>query len=408
MKKLKAALLGIGQRGIGYIEYVLKDMEELDIVAVSDTIEERAINAKNILIDFGHNPSVYTNSIDLMDKEDLDCVFIFTPWISHIKLSIEAMKRNIAVAMEVGGAYDIHELWQLVYTYEETKTPFMMLENCNYGRLELMTLNMVEKGVLGEIIHASGGYMHDLRDEVSEGYYRKHYRLDNYRKRNAENYPTHELGPIAKILKINEGNRFMTLSSHVSKTRGLKEYVENNLSEKNEAAKGLEIKQADIVKTIIECANGELVSITLDTTLPRYYSRGFFVQGTKGLVNEENMSVFLEVDTDLSDHFEWNKKFNNIDKYYEKYEHPIWENYLKEGVKKGHGGMDYLVVKAFVDALNNNEKMPIDVYDAAALLAVTALSEQSIALGGQKVYFPDFTQGKWIYDEKTFVDEQSR
>ena len=150
------------------------------------------------------------------------------------------------------------------------------------------------------------------------------------------------------------------------------------------------------------------MSITLDTTLPRYYSRGFFVQGTKGLVNEENMSVFLEADTDLSDHFEWNKKFNNIDKYYEKYEHPIWENYLKEGVKKGHGGMDYLVVKAFVDALNNNEKMPIDVYDAAALLAVTALSEQSIALGGQKVYFPDFTQGKWIYDEKTFVDEQSR
>lgn len=408
MNKLRAGLLGIGQRGLGYIEYVLKDMEELNIVAVCDSFEDRAINAKNILSEYGHNPKVYTDSIELMDNEDLDCVFIFTPWISHIKFSIEAMKRNIAVAMEVGGAYDIHELWKLVDTYEETKTPFMMLENCNYGRLEMMTLNMVKQGVLGEIIHVSGGYMHDLRDEVSEGYYRKHYRLDNYRKRNTENYPTHELGPLAKILRINDGNRFMTLSSHVSKTRGIKEYIDNNLSEKNKDAKGLEIRQADIVKTIIECANGELVSITLDTTLPRYYSRGFYVQGTKGLVNEDNMSVFLEEDTDLKDHFEWSKHFNNIEKYYEKYEHPVWKEYLKEGVKKGHGGMDYLVVKAFVDALNNNEKMPIDVYDAAVLLSVTALSEQSIALGGQKVYFPDFTQGKWIYDEKTFVDEKSK
>lgn len=408
MKKLRTGVLGLGKRGTFLLEHILLDFEELEIVALGEPIYERLNNGLNICKKFNHNPKLYKDSLELLDKEELDCVFIFTPWISHIRLSIESMKRNIATAMEVGGAYDIHELWKLVDTYEETKTPFMMLENCCYGRLEMMTLNMVEKNVLGEIIYVSGGYMHDLRDEVSEGYHNKHYRLDNYRKRNTENYPTHEIGPLAKILKINEGNRFISLTSQSSKSRGLKEYIKNNFSEKNKCLENLDFNQGDIISTTIKCANGELINLRLDTTLPRYYSRGFFVQGTKGLVNEENNSVFLENDTDMNDHFYWKNNFNNIDKYLRKFEHPIWKKYLEEGVKKGHGGMDYLVIRDFIQALKNNTKIPIDVYDAASWLAITTLSEQSIALGGQLVYFPDFTQGKWIYDDLSFVDDLSK
>lgn len=399
MKKLKAGIIGLGQRGMGYLDYVLLDMEEIDIVAVCDTVEERSIQAKEMAINKGHNTSSYINSDDLFNNESLDCVFIMTPWVSHISLSIEAMNRGIPVAMEVGGSYDLEELWELVRAYESTKTPIMMLENCCYGRLEMMTMNMVNQGVLGEIVHVSGGYLHDLRDEISEGRYRKHYRLDDYIKRNTENYPTHEIGPLAQILKINRGNRFLTLSSFASKSRGLEEYLLNNGSEKNEGAKNKRFNQADVVITNIKCANGELVTIKLDTTLPRYYSRAFYVQGTKGLVNEENNSIFLEEDTSQKDHFNWNKNYNNVEKYYEKYEHPVWKKYLEDGVKMGHGGMDYLVVKAFIDALNNKDEMPIDVYDAAAWMAITTLSEQSIALGGQQVYFPDFTKGKWIFEK---------
>lgn len=405
MKKFKAGLLGVGKRGYSYLENVFLDMDKLEIVAVSDVIPERVDRAKNLCKEHNQEPTGYYSSIELLDNENLDCVFIMTPWISHIRLSIEAMKRNIPVAMEVGGAYDLHEIWELVDTYESTKTPFMMLENCNYGRLEMMTLNMVEQGLLGEIVHVSGGYMHDLRDEVSMGYSEKHYRLDNYRKRNAENYPTHELGPLSKILKINAGNRFLNLSSQVSKAKGLDSYIASSEDSRVDSARGLSFNQGDIVKTNIKCANGELITLTLDTTLPRYYSRGFYVQGTKGLVNEENMSVFLGKDTTIEDHFDWQKNYGNVKKYYEQYDHPVWKKYLEEGVKKGHGGMDYLVIDAFLNALENNEKMPIDVYDCASLLAVTALSEQSISLGGQLVYFPDFTQGKWMYDEHTFVDK---
>lgn len=48
----------------------------------------------------------------------------------------------------------------------------------------------------------------------------RHYRLDNYLARCCDNYPTHELGPIAKILDIHNGNRFVSLTSTATKAVG--------------------------------------------------------------------------------------------------------------------------------------------------------------------------------------------
>ena len=55
--------------------------------------------------------------------------------------------------------------------------------------------------------------------------------------------------------------------------------------------------------------------------------------------------------------------------------------------------MDYLVFRAFVESVKNGTGVPIDIYDAAAWMAVTCLSEESIALGGAPVAIPDFTGG---------------
>ena len=52
-----------------------------------------------------------------------------------------------------------------------------------------------------------------------------------------------------------------------------------------------------------------------------------------------------------------------------------------------------------LDAYKSGKEMPIDVYDSAAWMAITALSEQSIALGGAAVSVPDFTNGKWLLRE---------
>ena len=58
--------------------------------------------------------------------------------------------------------------------------------------------------------------------------------------------------------------------------------------------------------------------------------------------------------------------------------------------------MDGLVLAAFADAIREGRPTPIDVYDVAAWMATTALSEQSIALGSAPVAYPDFTNGAWM------------
>ena len=151
-----------------------------------------------------------------------------------------------------------------------------------------------------------------------------------------------------------------------------------------------------MVNTIIKCSNGESILLTLDTTLPRAYSRGFTVQGTKGMYMEDNASIFLDGDEGAKDHFEWKKQWGNVERFREKYEHPLWKDYLKAGVKKGHGGMDYLIFSDFIRCLQEGLPMPLDVYDMASWMSITALAEESIALGGQPVAIPDFTNGKWI------------
>ncbi len=398
MKTFRMALIGLGQRGEVLYQAALRSREYVEFAAVCDTYADRCENlAAEMEKDGRKRPAIYADFRKCLDEIKPDCVLVSTSWDMHIEVSMYAMERGIAVACEVGGGYSMDSLWQIVRCYERTKTPIMMMENCCYGRMELLALEMKRQGVLGKLVHCEGAYRHDLRKEVTEGAEKRHYRLQQYIHRNCENYPTHEVGPIAKILDINCGNRFVSLYSIGSASVGMPDFVERN---NIESLKGVQFNQSDIVTTVIKCANGETITLHLDTSLPRYYSRGFLVQGTKGLICEENQSVYMEEEFD-EECFDWHENFNNIDKYYAKYEHKIWQGY-KPG-EEGHGGMDMLVFDAFFEALDKNLPMPIDVYDMATWMCISILSEQSIATG-QAVAFPDFTDGKWILKKNTFAE----
>ena len=400
MKKFRVALIGVGGRGEGLYRVALKFRKNVDYVAVCDSYLDRCeYVAKEMEEDGRPRPALYTDYIRCIDESQPDAIVVATAWEAHIRVSTYAMEKGIAVACEVGGAYSLESLWELVRCYERTQTPIMMIENCCYGRLELLALNMKRKGVLGEIVHCEGAYRHDLREEVTSGKEKRHYRLQQYIHRNCENYPTHEIGPIAKLLDINCGNRFLSLHSFGSKSAGLEAYVEKKGLEE---LKGVRFNQSDVVTTVIKCQNGETVVITLDTCLPRYYSRGFLVEGTKGLICEENQSVYLDEEFQ-SEVWEWKPHFGNVDRYYEKYEHPIWRDYHPG--EEGHGGMDALVFDAFFKALEEGKPMPIDVYDMATWMSISVLSEQSLATG-QNVTFPDFTDGKWILRKNQFETEE--
>lgn len=395
MDTIQIGFVGLGCRGASLLKDVVLGQGE-QVTAVCDTYRDRAEKGGELVYEAsGMRPQVYQDYREMIADKNVNTVIIATAWESHVEIAIAAMKAGKAVAMEVGGAYTLDQCYDLVRTYEETGTPFMFLENCCFGRREMMVLHMAELGVLGEVVHCSGGYQHDLRHEIVFGRENRHYRLRNYLARNCENYPTHDLGPIAKVLKINHGNRMMTLTSTASKAAGLHEYILQNKPE-DEYLKNKQFAQGDIVTTVIRCANGETIVLTLDTTLPRYYSRGFTVRGTKGMYEETTDSVFLDSEEDRGHDFDWRKVCaGNAEKYEEEYDHPVWKQYLKEGVQGTHDGMDWLEFKQFFQALREGTPMPVDVYDAVSWMAVTVLSEMSIQKGGAVMDIPDFTNGRW-------------
>ena len=394
-KRMRLGIIGTSGRAWELIRETIADVPTIEIAVLCDLVPAKMDKTMEILREkeYPFTPWTTTNYHEMLDKNKVDAVLITTCWNEHVEIAIDCMKAGIPSGFEVGGASSIDQCWELVKTYEKTKTPCFMLENCCFGRRELMVLNMVRQGLFGDIIACKGGYLHDLRDEVSEGKQNRHYRLRNYIHRNGENYPTHELGPIAKVLNINHGNRMLSLTSTASRAAGLHEYIKTHMPE-NEELLHTRFAQGDIVTTVIRCAGGETITLTLDTTLPRYYSRDFTVRGTKGMYEEVTDSIFFDEEhKDL--HFKWHEQWGNAKKYADPYEHPIWKQFLSDGVHGSHGGMDWLVFNAFFDSIIEKKPCPIDVYDAASWMCITALSEESIAMGGQPVAIPDFTNGAW-------------
>ncbi len=403
--KIKIGYVGVGRRGLSMLKNCFIKMNDVDITVLCETSDERVAMARDV---FTENqkpmPKITDCYDDIITDPEIDAVVIMTGWDSRPEMAKKAMLAGKYTAIEVGCSETLAECFELVSVYEQTGTPLMMLENCCYGRREMMALNLVKKGLLGELVHCTGAYSHylnsmelfaEMLSENKKSDSVTHYRLRHYIEKNRENYPTHELGPICKVLGINRGNRIVKLSSFSSKAVGIKSFAEDKFGKDSEYAK-IDYKQGDIVNTIMTCAGGETILITLDTTVPRaYYSRNFSVRGTKGMISEERCAVFLEGMEE--------PVYNNEKEMFQKYDHPLHAEYETVGSRGGHGGMDWLVCRAFVEAVKNGTNTPIDAYDTATWLAVGALSEQSINRGGMPVDFPDFTNGKWQNREPAVI-----
>jgi len=391
-EKIRVGYVGLGKRGRGMLKRCFAQMADVEVAYLCDLSRERMEQGQQYLLDNGREPAVLTaNYQDILQDPTVDAVILMTGWDNRPELAKQSMLAGKYTAMEVGCSKTLEECFDLIETYEKTGVPLMMLENCCYGRREMMTLHMRELGLFGEIVHCDGAYGHYLADEdlfnnleIKDP---PHYRLAHYISGNRENYPTHALGPISKVLNLNRGNRMLRLSSFATKAVGLKDHAADRFGADSEYAK-IDYKQGDIVNTVITCANGETILLSLDTTIPRaYYSRNYTVRGTKGLYSEERKVGYLK---GMAEPVE-----NNEKEFFEKYDHPLHREYEELGTRGGHGGMDWLVCRAFVESVKNGTNTPIDAYDSVLWLAIGALSEQSIKGGNIPVEVPDFTNGKW-------------
>ncbi len=404
---IELGFTGVGARGAGLARRCLT-MEDVEIRAVCDVQDRRLDAVSERVTDEGRPaPNTYHDHQEMLAAEDLDGVVIATSWRFHLPMAIQALEAGVWPGLDVGPASSVEECWSLVDAAEASDARCMLLENGCFGRDRLSVLNMVRHGLFGEIVHVECGYCHDLRGrlndvsgtsredsarELSGGRY---FRGIQHEKRNCDLYPTHGVGPLATCLDINRGNRFLSLTSTASKARGLADWGERHLPE-DHPSRGLDWRHGDIITTVIRCANGETMTVTHDVSLPRPdNSKRFMVRGTRGMWQEEQDAVYI--DEQSPDH-EW----EDFADYRDEYEHSLWDAYQETGVRGGHGGADYLVLRGFVEAIKQDVRPPIDVYDTAAWRAVSPLSEESIAQGSEPVAFPDFTNGRWMTDEPIF------
>ena len=392
MERVRIGFVGVGGMGTDHVGNLLK-IPGADLRAVCDIVESRVVRAQEMAVKAGRpRPEGYSRGeLDfkrMCQRDDLDLIYTATPWEWHVPVCLEAMNTGKHAATEVPAAYTIDDCWKLVETSEATGRYCMMMENCNYDRMEMMILNMVKRGLFGELLHAQGGYLHDLRavkhDMNGEGVWRRAHAM----KRNGDLYPTHGLGPIAQCLNINRGNVFSSLVAVGTKTRGLHQYALDRFgAESPQAAEKYAL--SDVVTTMIRTMNGETIVLTHDTNSPRPYSRDILLQGTKGIIRKyPDPRIYIEK---LSPEDRWEP----IDEYLKKYQHPVWVDLEKESAGAGHGGMDFIEDYRLITALQKGVPPDMDVYDAAAISAVTELSEQSIAHNGGTMAFPDFTRGMW-------------
>ena len=413
--KVRIGLIGVGLRGQNHLELALA-RDDVEVLALCDTdagmlrdsIAMVSASGKKMPEIVTGDPYAYRK---LLDRRDLDAVVISTPWEWHKPMILDALDRGIRyVGTEVVLGLTLQDHWDVVRAAEKHGAQVMMLENVCYRRDVIAVMNMVRQGLFGDLLHLQGGYQHDLRGvkfndgktpydsgvEFGEkGYSEARWRTQHSIERNGDLYPTHGIGPIAMMTDINRGNRFTRLSAYATRAQGLHDYVLAK-GGKDHPNAAVRFKLGDVVTTQIACANGETVLLQHDTSLPRPYSLGFRVQGSKGLWMDINQSLHIE---GISPRHKWEPAAP----WLEKYDHPLWKKYAADADGAGHGGMDFFVLHAFIESAKRGIATPQDVYDAAAWSAITPLSELSIAEGNRAVDFPDFTNGAWRTRKNTFA-----
>jgi len=422
-RRVRLGLIGTGMRGQVLLRELVR-RDDVDVVALCDIEPIMLQRATDMVAKAGKPaPRPYGHDGDLhayrrlLSQRGLDGVIIATPWEWHAPMSIDAMEAKVAVGCEVVAGITLQDHWNVLETQLRTGTPYMLLENVCYRRDVMAALQMVRAGLFGELVHLQGGYQHDLRavkfnsgdpdqpygsgvEFGPKAWSEARWRTAHSVNRNGELYPSHGIGPCAMYTGINRGNRFTRINSFASKARGLHEYTVAQSGGTTHPSTQVEFNLGDIVTTTLACENGETILLQHDTSLPRPYSLGFRVQGTRGLWMDLNQSIHIEGRSPAH-------KWEPFQAYQDEFDHPLWRKHAKDAEGAGHGGMDYFVIHAFVGALKARAPMPIDIFDAVTWSAITPLSEQSIAQGYQTLDFPDFTRGLWQSRKPIFAFDAS-
>ncbi|SFN50178.1 Gfo/Idh/MocA family protein [Salegentibacter flavus] len=394
LETVRIGFIGLGMRGPQAVNR-MSQIEGVEIKALCDLRPESVEKTKALLENTSHDPDLYSGSDyawkEMVDRDDLDLIYIATPWEWHTPMAVYAMNAGKHAAVEVPAAKNIDECWELVETSERTKKHCMMLENCCYDFFELLTLNMARQGFFGDIIHGEGAYIHDLIDlNFDKNGYEDMWRLRENYERNGNLYPTHGLGPICQIMNINRGDQMDYLTSLSSNDFHMAAKARELAADDSfyEQFTGKDYR-GNMNTTMIKTMNGKSIMVQHDVSSPRPYSRIHLVSGTEAFARKwPTPERVAKGHTWLNE-----EEFKELEaRYTPEIVKKVGEMARKVG---GHGGMDFIMDWRLIDCLRNGLPLDQDVYDAALWSSITPLSVDSVNNRAQSVDVPDFTRGGW-------------
>jgi len=400
LAKVRVAHIGLS-RGMTHVNDTL-NLDFAEVVAVCDLRDDRAKRAADVCEKkSGKRPEVYSGSENiwekLVDRDDLDVIYVSTPWAWHVPMAVRCMERGKHAFVEVASAVTVDECWKLVDTSERTQRHCVMLENCCYGENELFILNMAREGVFGELTHAECAYIHDLRGLLfalgTEGDWRRDYHWQY----DGNLYPTHGLGPVAQYMGIGRGDQFKHLVSMSSPERGLTKWrAEHNPNGGKHA--GEKYICGDMNTSIIKTELGRTIMIQHDVISPRPYSRINALSGTEATFFDYPARLALnspkKYRLEAKGSHSW---LNDADlaAMRKLFTHPLWSKLAERAKGGGHGGMDFVMNWRHLDCIRQGITPDSVVYDAASWSSIIELSSLSVATGSMPVTIPDFTRGLW-------------
>jgi len=394
LEKVRIGIIGLGMRGPGAVER-MTHIEGVEVVALCDKYPDRVDKMQAMLTKFGlPQAKSFSGSEEawkgLCEDPDIDLVYICTPWAWHTPMAVYAMECGKHAATEVPAAINLDQCWQLVETSEKTQKHCMQLENCCYDFFELLTLNMARQGIFGEIVHAEGSYIHDLRYlNFDKNGYADMWRLKE-NQRNGNLYPTHGLGPVCQIMNINRGDRMEYLTSMSTADFQMSAELEALAKEDPFYLPFTGKKyRGNMNTTTVRTNAGKTIMIQHDVTSPRPYSRIHLISGTKGIARKWPSPERIA----LGHSWATPEEFASLEVQYT----PEIVKRVGEMAKTvgGHGGMDFIMDWRLIDCLRNGLPLDEDVYDAALWSSITPLSEWSVANRSSSIDVPDFTCGAW-------------
>jgi len=339
----RIGIIGMGQRGMATLER-LKDIPEAQVVCLCDKKAQQQSLPSDV--------PFLTNWHAVIAMPDIQLLYICTPWDCHVEIAVEAMQAGKHVAIEVPAALTVAHCDLLVRTSRHTGRHCVMLENCCYDTWHLGIKEIVRKGLLGEIVHLEGAYIHTVASDWMIGL---------RRKLQGNPYPTHGLGPMCQLLRPDDSMEY--LISLDAQHHGTGDNVND---------------------TLIHTRRGVTMLLQYDISTPRPYNRLQTVCGTDGFAQKYPLPcIQIGHNVPLTGEDAINFVEGHISQTY--------KDLIQEGTRKGvKNVMNYIMDRRLITALEKGTDPDMGAHEAALWSCFTELTERSAKRDGAKVAIPQF------------------